>query len=80
MVDKPYIPRITFEVTLEQKERADKHLGLYGTRKAVLSNVLDSVLDLIEQHGSIVIGILMEKDKPKQVLKSLVQVQKKVEE
>ena len=54
-----YRPRFSFEITEEQKQRADRVLAVYGLRKAIFGHILDDVLDLIEQYGGAVIGILM---------------------
>ena len=54
-----YVPKFAFAITEEQKARADKLITTYGLRKAIFSRILDDVLDLIEEHGSIVIGALL---------------------
>lgn len=71
-----YRPRINFEITEEQKQRADKLIGQYGVRKAILQNVLNDILDLIEENGGIAIGLLMSpKIKPREILPSLHKVE-----
>lgn len=59
MGDKVYTPRFLFEITEEQKQRADRLLSTYGLRKAVFSNILDDVLDLIEEYGGSALGIML---------------------
>lgn len=72
-----YIPRFTFEVTEEQQERAKQLLGAYGVRKAIFGPILDDVLDIIEQHGPMAIGILVSGSlKPRQVLSSMQEVER----
>jgi hypothetical protein len=67
-----YKPRFSFEISEEQMLRANKHLAQYGLRKAIFGKVLDEVLDLIETHGGIAIGILMTpKIKVKDILPSM---------
>lgn len=67
--DPAYKPRFVFEITEEQKQRADKLLTTYGLRKAIFGVILDDVLDLIEDYGGVAIGILMSgKAKPRDVL------------
>ena len=67
-----YVPRITFEITMEQKKRADKLLSTHGIRKALLSILLDDLLDLIEKHGGMAIGAILSKSiKPSEVLPSM---------
>ncbi len=56
-----YKPRFVFEITEEQQAKANKYLSIYGIRKAVMQVVLDDLLLLIEKHGQIIIGILLEK-------------------
>ena len=72
-----YIPRFSFEISEEQKGRADRLLGSYGYRKAIFPVILDDLLDLIEEFGGAVIGALIsESIKAREVLPSL----KKAEE
>lgn len=72
-----YRPRFSFEVTDEQKERADRLIGAYGTRKAMFGQILDDTLDLIDEYGGVIIGIVASgKIKPREVIPSL----KKAEE
>lgn len=67
-----YRPRFSFEISEEQKERADRLLDTYGLRKTVFSIILDDLLDLIESGGPIVIGaILAHAAKPQDVLPSM---------
>ena len=62
MPDERY-PRFSFEITPEQQERANRLLDLHGARRAIFSLLLDEVLDLIEEHGQIVIGVLLQSAK-----------------
>ena len=67
-----YKPRFSFEITEEQKKRADTVLETYGLRKAIFGAILDDVLDLIEEHGGMAIGaILSSKIKPRDVIPSM---------
>jgi len=67
-----YKPRFSFEITEEQMLRANKLLSQYGLRKAIFGKVLNEVLDLIETHGGIAIGIMMtEKIKVKDILPTM---------
>jgi hypothetical protein len=69
---KDYIPRFSFEISEEQKSRADKLIGQYGLRKAIFSNILDDVLDLIEEKGGIAIGVMMSaKIKPRKIIPAM---------
>ena len=76
-MNEEYKPRFSFEITEEQKDRADRILSQYGLRKSIFGPVLDDVLDMIEEYGGIVIGVMMSgKVKPRDVIPSM----KKAEE
>jgi len=71
-VGDEYKPRFSFEITEEQKARADNLISVYGIRKTVFSIILDDVLDLIEKNGNIVLGIILDgAARPKEILPSL---------
>lgn len=72
-----YKPRFSFEISEEQKRRADTLLETYGLRKAIFGKVLDDVLDLIDDFGGVAIGVIMSGQvKPRDVIPSM----KKAEE
>ena len=72
-----YKPRFSFEITEDQKERANKHLEQYGLRKAIFQPILDDVLDMIDEFGGVAIGVILSgKIKPREVIPSM----KKAEE
>lgn len=72
-----YEPRFTFGITESQKRRADKILYQYGMRKAIFQILLDDVLDIIEKHGYIAVGVMLDgKTKPREIIPLL----KKAEE
>lgn len=67
-----YKPRFLFEISEEQKLRADKLIAQYGLRKAIFSPILDDVLDMIEQYGGIAIGVMMSgRVKPRDIIPSM---------
>lgn len=67
-----YKPRFSFEVSREQKKRADRLLGEYGLRRSVFSPILDDVLDLIEEYGGIAIGVMMSgRLKPREIIPTI---------
>ena len=64
-----YKPRFSFEISWDQKTRADKLLAPYGLRKALFSNILDDVLDIIEAYGGLAIGVLLSGHaKPREIV------------
>ena len=58
-MNEDYRSKFTFEISEDQRKRADKVFSTYGLRRAVFSVILDDVLDLVETHGGMAIGILM---------------------
>jgi len=76
MANENYKPRFSFEVSEEQKQRADKVLSTYGLRKAIFGQILDDVCDLIEEYGGVAIGVIMSgKIKPRDVIPSMKQAE-----
>lgn len=64
-----YRPHFNFEITEEQKKRVDRLMSQYGLHRAIFSRVLDDVLDLIEEYGGPVIGVLMSGNlKPRDII------------
>ena len=64
-----YRPRFSFDITDEQRRRADELIATHGMRKALFQPILDDVLDLLEEHGQIIAGIIMDRQvKPKEVM------------
>ena len=73
-----YKPRFSFEISEAQRTRTNKLLSTYGLRKSVFSVVLDDVLDLIETHGQVVIGVLLDgQAKPREILPTLAKAERK---
>lgn len=71
-----YTPRFSFEISEQQQIRASKILYRHGVRKAVFNIILDDVLDLVEKHGEMVIGIICERGtKPREIIPSLAQAE-----
>uniref|UniRef100_A0A6H1ZZW2 Uncharacterized protein n=1 Tax=viral metagenome TaxID=1070528 RepID=A0A6H1ZZW2_9ZZZZ len=72
MTNEDYKPRFSFEISYEQKLRADTLLVNYGLRRSLFTIILDDVLDLIQDHGGLAVGIIMSKQcKPRDLLPSL---------
>jgi hypothetical protein len=72
-----YIIRFIFEISEEQRKRADKLLGAYGLRRRVFSMILDDLLNLIEEEGQVALGILISETlKPRDILPCLNQASK----
>ena len=74
-----YRPRFVFEISDEQKERADELITVYGIRKSLFCIILDDVLDLIEKHGNAVVGIILDGQvKPREVLPTIAKAERRV--
>lgn len=74
-----YKPRFSFEISEEQKVRADRILSTYGLRKAVFGVILDDVLDLIDEYGGIAVGVIMSKSmKPRDMIPTMKEVEELV--
>jgi hypothetical protein len=75
--DYSYRPRFSFEITEEQKVRADKLIDTYGLRKLLFGIILDDLLDIIESYGPLAIGAIMShKAKPRDLMPSLKKAEK----
>lgn len=78
MAGSEYRPRFAFDITEEQQRRCNDLISTHGMRKALFQPILDDVLDLIEKHGMIVAGIIMDKRaKPRDVLPILKKAERK---
>ena len=78
-MSEDYRPRFSFEITEEQRSRALRLLDTHGVRKAVFSVILDDLLDMIEEHGNIVIGCIMDEGvKPREIIPSLTKTEVRV--
>jgi len=70
-------PKFSFEISEEQQTRALKTFREYGQRKAIMSPLLDEVMDLIDTHGYIVMAVLLDKKvEKKTILPSLAKVER----
>lgn len=73
-----YKPRFSFEISEDLKLRADRILDTYGLRKSIMTPILVDLLNLIEEHGNIVVGILLdEAAKPREIIPSLAKAERK---
>ena len=55
-------PKFSFEISEEQQRRALRVFPYYGQRRAVMSVILDEIMDMVEQHGQIVFGVILDCD------------------
>lgn len=53
-------PRFSFEISEDQRKRATKIFAEYGSMKAIMGRMLDEVMDMVEQHGYIVFGVILD--------------------
>lgn len=73
-----YKPRFSFEITEDQKARADNLISVYGIRKSLFSIILDDILDLIETRGNIVVGIILDgAAKPREIVPVIAKAERK---
>ena len=72
--------RFIFEITEGQQQRALKVFSEYGMRRAVMSRVLDEVMDMLEQYGHMFAAVLIDKDTSSKEVRKLIPSMKKTEE
>ena len=73
-----YKPRFGFEITEDQQARCNRLFPSHGQRKALMSVVLDDLLDLLEERGQIVAGIIVDKMvKPRDVIPVMAEAERK---
>ena len=58
----PDKPKFSFEISEEQQARALRVFPYYGQRRAVMSVILDELMDMVEKHGQIVFGIILDSE------------------
>ena len=77
-MSEDYKPRFSFEISEELKQRADHILSVYGLRKTVFTPILEDVLDLIEEHGQIIVGIILDAAaKPRDIIPTLAKTERR---
>lgn len=59
-VDYQGLPRLSVEITPEQARRLDDNIP-WGLRGKIIRLILDDLLDLVEQEGSIVLTALVKR-------------------
>ena len=70
-------PRFAFEITEEQQRRALKVFPEYGQRRAIMGRVLNDIMDMVDRHGPLILGLLMDDDtRPRNTVPSLVNANK----
>ena len=75
----PDKPKFSFEISEEQQRRALRVFPYYGQRRAVMSVILDELMDMVEKHGQIVFGIILDSDTSiKECIPSLCKVERTV--
>jgi hypothetical protein len=76
--NEDYKPRFGFEISETQQERCNRLFPTHGQRKALMSVVLDDLLDLLEERGQIVAGLIVDKMvRPREVVPVLAEAEKK---
>jgi hypothetical protein len=73
-----YKPRFSFEISEELKKRTDNTLITYGLRKTVMTPILIDLLDMIDEYGQVVIGVLLDEAvKPREIIKSMAKAERR---
>ena len=62
MLTKAYRPRLTVEITEEQKARLDRCISQHGLRKPVFGRIVDNLCDLVEKYGENILGVVLGGD------------------
>jgi len=55
----PYRPRLSIDLTDEQREALDRILGQHGLQRAVFSVIVDDLINSVDKHGTRVISALL---------------------
>ena len=77
-MDDLYKPRFSFEISEEQQTRVNKLLSTHGIKRATFSVILDDVLDMLEEHGQIIVGVILDDSvKPREVIPVLAKAERK---
>ena len=72
------MPRFQFEISEEQRLRVNKVFTEYGQMRSVMGRVLDEVMDMVEEHGYLVFGIIMDKGTDvRKIIPSLAKAERK---
>ncbi len=72
-------PRFSFEITDEQNERALRVFSEYGQRKAIMSRILDEIMDMVDTHGYMVFGCILDSGTNlREIIPSLAKVERMV--
>lgn len=75
-----YRPKLTIEITERQKTRLNQLLNTHGIRRAVISVILDDLLNMIETHGNVVVGVILDGAvKPNEIIPSMARARRRGE-
>ena len=81
MKEQEYRPRFSFEITEEQKERADRLITTYGLRRTLFGIILDDLLDMIEESGLMVVGVILNRAaKARQIIPAMVEAEEETKD
>ena len=71
MPRESYQPRIAIDVTPLQLSKMQELLR-WGTRNALLSAIIDDVIEMLEEHGSLAVALILDKQiKPRECVRTL---------
>jgi len=60
MIDKPYRPRLSIELT-EQQANELRNLVPWGLKNSLFQIIVDDVIELIKKHGQIFVAALLDR-------------------
>lgn len=81
MTSPDYRPRFAFDMTEEQQQRANRLFATHGQRRALMSIILDDLLDLLEDRGQIVAGLIMDGHvKPREIIPCMARAENRSKE
>ena len=67
-----YKPRLSIQLEPEQRQRLDNLNLPWGLQRAIFSQIVDDLCDLIETHGSRAVGALLDGAiRPRDVISSM---------
>lgn len=71
MPSTQYRPRLSIDLTEEQRDALDRILGQYGLQRAVFSVIVDDLIKSVDEHGpKIISGLVARAIKLEDIVRS----------